>query len=52
MMTAISDAQIVRLITVVETKVGETYGRMSFGQLHMLRQTFQRFFLGGAFPPC
>lgn len=46
MMTAISDAQIIGLITQVEAKVGETYGRMSFGQLHMLRQTLQRFFLG------
>ena len=51
MMSAISDDHILGLLALVERKVGETYGRMSFGQLHMLRQTLQRFFLGAKIVP-
>ena len=47
MMTAISDAHIVSLVANVEAKMTATYGAMSTGQLHMVRQTLQRFFLGG-----
>jgi len=46
LMDPISDSHIISLITYVETRMRQTYGVMSMGQLHLLRQTLQRFFLG------
>jgi hypothetical protein len=50
MMTAILDSHIVSLITNIETLVQKTYGGMTTGQLYLVRQTLQRFFLGTSYP--
>ncbi|GAX78582.1 hypothetical protein CEUSTIGMA_g6021.t1 [Chlamydomonas eustigma] len=45
MMTAILDSHIVSLITNIESLMQKTYGSMTIGQLYLVRQTLQRFFL-------
>lgn len=49
LMASIKDSSMNSLIDNIETCMTQTYSSMSFGQLHMLRQTMQRYLLGVSF---